>query len=100
LIKKVEKKMNKIKLFLGAACLVIAVAAAAATKVSTRAVPYYYIDNSNVCQQTSIDPTDCELGGSGCIKEVTTNLNKQVYDARVQVSPGVFQCQQPLQLID
>jgi hypothetical protein len=88
--------MIYIKLYFSAGSLIIAIAAAAATKLAIQAVPYYYVDSNNVCQQTNIDPPDCVVGGLGCIREVAPGVFKQIYDVRIQIAPGVFECQQPL----
>ncbi|WP_295123337.1 DUF6520 family protein [uncultured Chitinophaga sp.] len=82
--------MNKIKLFIGAACLVSAFGAAAATKVlGDGPADYYYNPAAPVEKCIAIATTECPQGAATC-----KHNGFQVYDYRVDLET----CDVPLQL--
>lgn len=84
--------MNRIKIFLGSACMLFAIGAIAATKLTTTVDPEYYLTTGGICVE--FDPA------SGCTNDTPANCradfsatqqNRPVYDNRTQA--GVCQNQ-------
>lgn len=74
--------MNKMKLFLGSACMLLAIGAVAATKLTVPTAPEYYFNNLGVCAQLPFE-SGCVPGPTGCIRDINAqNQNKQIFDQR------------------
>ena len=92
------KFMNKVKVYLGISCLLLAIGTVVVTKASTSIViPEYYINDSGVCALAP-QPTNCSATGSkACLIAVAGQIGvKQVYDDRVNgVCNTPLRCQCP-----
>ena len=80
--------MNKVKIFLGAASLVLAIGSAVGTKAMTTVAPDYYYDGA-ICKLVPVATTTCTSGLEACILDVdpsAATLNKQIYETFVNTT--------------
>ena len=75
--------MNRVRIFLSTAALLITLAAVAATSVKQQQVDYY--QKGSVCVQ--IVNTTCNIGGNTCkYTDPATGVDYQIYDSRIAPS--------------
>lgn len=86
--------MKKVKIFLGVACVTVALTSAAFTKANAGfANPEYYISDANQCVQ-NLTPGLCGEVAGTCLKDVGQSTLKQIYKTRT--STQASGCQNPL----
>lgn len=83
--------MNKLKIFFGSACLVLAVGAVAATKMGSTVAPEYYLNDAGQCVEAPLPV--CQGGANPCVKNIPGQATaKRIFDIRVNATT----CAQPL----